>query len=59
MEIAFLMSCFNDKTGYKWVSVQWLWRPEHMEKQVDDYIGEHELLLGDLTQENPYESLEL
>ena len=30
-----------------------------MEKQVDDYIGEHELLLGDLTQENPYESLEL
>ena len=58
-ELGFLMACFSDKQGYKWVSIQWLWRPEMLKRQVDDHMHEDEVFLGSLTQENPYESLEL
>ena len=58
-EIGFLTSCYADKQGYPWFTVQWLWQPTVMFRRNDEGVLPHELLLGTKTAENPYESLEM
>ena len=61
-ELGFVLNAVPGRDDdYPWVTVQWLWRPDVMEELDGERTKFHpnELLLGEVSDENPCEAIEL